>query len=277
MSIRLCIGECAKNGYEPLHMGTVIYSVEELCFFIRENACLLDENFLNEELIYWLEKECSLPGLAEELKGALRKKVSLKIFLEIILKYTGFFSPDEYGQILQTITENSTLSVYEKRKARADALLSKGNFFLAGKEYGRLLEQLPPEEGQLKGQVYHGCGVCLARLFYFTLAGEYFQRAYQLTGRTESFRQYLWTKRLAVTKADGMGLLKQHEEAYEDLLEIEEQLEKLQEGWQDSYSSDLLNSIRGGEGRDRALYEQKLKERVEYLKDAYCRMQNCSQ
>ena len=53
MSIRLCIGECAKNGYEPLHMGTVIYSVEELCFFIRENACLLDENFLNEELIYW--------------------------------------------------------------------------------------------------------------------------------------------------------------------------------------------------------------------------------
>jgi len=273
MSIRLCIGEYAKNGYEPIHMGTTIFSVEELCFFIRENACLLDESFMEEELMVWLEKECGLPGLAQELRGVSRKKSSLKGFVDVILEYTGFFSPEENRQIIQIITENSSLSVYEKRKARADAFLAKENFALAGREYWGLLKQLGPEEKQLKGQVYHGCGVCLARLFYFTLAGEYFQRAYELTGRRESFKQYLWTKRLAATEGEYLNFLKNHEEAYEDSLEMEEELEKLREGWQDSPRAELLASVRREEG---LAYEQKLKERVEYLKDAYCSMLNGS-
>ena len=49
MSIRLCIGDYAKKGYEPANMGCRIYCLEELCFFIRENAGLLDENFVSEE------------------------------------------------------------------------------------------------------------------------------------------------------------------------------------------------------------------------------------
>ena len=34
MRIRLCIGEYAKNGYEPERMGIKVYSIEELCYFI---------------------------------------------------------------------------------------------------------------------------------------------------------------------------------------------------------------------------------------------------
>ena len=87
MSIRLCIGDYAKNGYEPEHMGMKVYSLEELCFFIKENAYLLDDSFVEDGLGSWLAKECGLQELGEELQKAARKKVSIKSFVGIILEY----------------------------------------------------------------------------------------------------------------------------------------------------------------------------------------------
>ena len=274
MSVRLCVGEYAKNGYEPIHMGTVVHSVEELCWFIRENASLLDEHFMDEQLILWLEKECALYELAEELRAGARKRISLKAFTDTILEYIGFFPREERKQILQTITENSSLSVYEKRKARGDALLEKEEYALAGREYRGLLEQLPSQETKLRGQIYHCCGVCLARLFYFTLAGEYFQKAYELTGELESFEQYLWSKRLSVTEPEYLAFLKEHEEAYEYSVEMEERLERLKEDWRSSHEAGLLAAVREEKQQDGGCYEQKLEDRVEYLKDSYRRMLN---
>lgn len=273
MSIRLCLGECAKKGYEPEHRGVIVYSVEELCFFLKENACLLEEGLMSEGLADWLEKECCLPQLADGLRKALRGKVSLKAFVAVILDYTGFFSHSERDSILLTITENSQMNVYEKRKAKADTLLEKGQFGLADREYTRLLGQLPKEEESLRGKIYHGCGVSLARRFYFSQAGEYFWKAYEITGQLDSLRQYLLTKRLSMSEPEYMEFLKEHEELYEDSLLLEERLEELKENWQDSQGAGVLEGIRREKESDTLGYRQKLRERVEYLKAAYREME----
>ena len=92
MSIRLCIGEYASVGYEPEAMGIKVYSLEELVFFIRENAVLLDNGFMDESLGEWLSAECKLQELGEELRKASRKRVSLKTYVGILLEYSGFYS-----------------------------------------------------------------------------------------------------------------------------------------------------------------------------------------
>lgn len=273
MSIRLCLGEYAKNGFEPETIGTVIYSVEELCFFIRENACLLEEGFMEEKLIVWLEKECGLSSLAEELKKALRKKVSLKTFVDLILTYTGFFSAEARKEILFAITENSTMNVYEKRKAKADAFLEKGQVGLAGREYERLLEQLPEEERLLKGQIYHCCGVCLARLFYWKMAAKYFKRAYEITGKMDSFSQYLLAMRFSMPEAEYLQFLGENG-IYEDSLRLEEQLEEWKADWEDSSEARLLKQIQEEKESNSLGYQQKLEQRIEVLKDAYREMLN---
>ncbi|MBQ9991006.1 MAG: hypothetical protein IJP31_08715 [Lachnospiraceae bacterium] len=272
MSIRLCLGEYAKNGYEPENMGIVIYSVEELCFFIRENACLLEEGLMNEALILWLEKECGLVSLAEELKKALRKKVSLKAFVDILLEYTGFFSPREKKEILESIMENSSMTISQKRKAKADALLERGQIGLAGREYGRLLEQTEHHEKEQRSRLYHGCGVCLARLFYFEAAGNYFLKAYQLGGRMDSLQQYLLALRLSRPEEEYLEYLRENEEIYEDSLRLEEELEKWKADWQESHNASLLERIRLEKQADPRSYQDRLKERIEYLKDAYREM-----
>lgn len=272
MSIRLCIGDYAQKGYEPENMGINVYCLEELCFFIRENACLLDDSLASGQLIQWIREECGLTRLAEELDRAIRKKAPLKGFIEILLNYSGFFSEEEKQEILLAVAENNQLSGYEKRKAKADALVMKKSYGLAGREYAGLLRQLPDEERKMRGEIYHGCGVCLAGLFYFKLAGEYFLKAHEMTGRVESFRQYLWTKRLSMTKDQYVAYLSTHQEAYEDSLSMEEELESIKEGWQDSHNARLLEMIRTQQEETGNSFGQRLTERVEYLKSAYREM-----
>ncbi len=263
MSIRLCIGEYAKKGYEPAGMGCRIYSLEELCHFISENAGLLDETFVSEELIRWLEQECGLDELALELEKAGRKTHSLKNGVDLILGYSGFYPKETRGRILQSVTENNRLTVYERRKARADAFVQKKDYRMAGREYAGLLRQLPPEERRLRGEIYHGCGVCLAGLYYFELAGTYFARAYKLTGQMSSYRQYLWTKRLSMTKEEFRDYLEEHEEAYEESQVLEEELKTLTAGWKDSQYARELEEIRRNDS------PEELIRRVDELKDEY--------
>ena len=227
MSIRLCIGEYARTGYEPERMGIKVYSLEELCFFIRENAFLLDDGFMEESLGEWLISECKLQELGEELKKSTYRRISLKAYISIILEYAGFYSKEVNDEIESIIVENSNRSIYEKKKARADALVKKGHYGKAGREYAKILQMLPEDMTILKGEIYHGCGVCLAKMFYFTLAGEYFLKAHTLTGKIASYHQYLWTKRLSMSEQEYVEFLREHEEAYEDSVEMEEYLEKL--------------------------------------------------
>ncbi len=273
MSIRLCIGEYARVGYDPEHMGIKVYSLEELCFFIKENAFLLDDGFVDDSLGAWLSEECDLQELGEELRKASRKRMSLKSYVGMILEYACFFSKEKNKEILDIIAENSSLSIYQKKKARADALVNKGHYGLAGKEYGSLLQMLPEEQIILRGEIYHGCGVCLAKMFYFTLAGEYFLKAHTMTGKIASYKQYLWTKRLSMTEKEYVQFLKDHEEAYEDSVDMEEYLEELSRQWKGSYSGQLYAAIRKDEEvRKIADYQHKLSQRVEYLKDSYREM-----
>ena len=275
MSIRLCIGEYASVGYEPEDMGIKVYSLEELVYFVRENAVLLDNGFMDESLGEWLAEECKLQELGEELRKASRKRVSLKSYVGILLEYAGFYSKEINDQIENIIVENSNLSIYEKKKARGDALVQKGHYGKAGREYAKLLQMLPEDMIILRGEIYHGCGVCLAKMFYFKLAGEYFLKAHTLTGKIASYHQYLWTKRLAMSEEEYVEFLREHEEAYEDSVEMEEYLEELGAQWEHSHSGMLLQGIqKEKEFRRIAEYQNKLKERVDYLKDAYREMVN---
>ena len=270
MSVRLCMGEYAKEGYEPEGLGVRIYSLEELCFFIRENAYLLNDGFMDHSLGDWLIQQCRLEELGEEIKKAVYRKIPLKSFISMILEYACFFSREINREIEDIIENNSTSSVYEKRKAKADALLKRGCYAMAGKEYGMLLQILPDQQTILKGEIYRGCGVCLAKMFYFSKAGEYFLKAHRLTGKISCYHQYLWTKRLSLGEEEYLEFLKQHPEAYEDSLEIERLLDGLWIQWQHSGPVERLKNIRKEkEKRNIAKYQQDVEQYVEEMKDAY--------
>ena len=62
MSYDLCLLPQAKKPYYIENIRMNIYSLEELCFYLYNNACLIDESLLNERDVYKRQGErSSLP------------------------------------------------------------------------------------------------------------------------------------------------------------------------------------------------------------------------
>ena len=72
--VHLCLGRLADNPYTFEKSRVRVFSIEELCFFLRENAYLLDENIFTRGLFDWIGKECALPDLGQKLNMLLKNK-----------------------------------------------------------------------------------------------------------------------------------------------------------------------------------------------------------
>ena len=71
MSYDLCLLPQAKKPYYIENIRMNIYSLEELCFYLYNNACLIDESLLNERLLDWLRDELGLTRLYRQLYDIL--------------------------------------------------------------------------------------------------------------------------------------------------------------------------------------------------------------
>ena len=74
MSYDLCLLPQAKKPYYIENIRINNYSLEELCFYLYNNACLIDESLLNERLLDWLRDELVLTRLYLQLYDQLEKK-----------------------------------------------------------------------------------------------------------------------------------------------------------------------------------------------------------
>lgn len=81
MSYDLCLLPQAKKPYYIENIRTNIYSLEELCFYLYNNACLIDETLMNERLLDWLRDELGLKKLYRQLYEQLEKKDGAGFFI----------------------------------------------------------------------------------------------------------------------------------------------------------------------------------------------------
>ena len=57
-----------------------IWNIEELCYFIRENAWIMEPELLTKELIDWVAQQCGLPKLAVLLNDSLKEEDCVTAF-----------------------------------------------------------------------------------------------------------------------------------------------------------------------------------------------------
>ena len=51
MKASLCVGEYCENAYNVEGLDIRVYSMEELCYCLKENAFLLDLSIMNDKLV----------------------------------------------------------------------------------------------------------------------------------------------------------------------------------------------------------------------------------
>lgn len=241
--VLLCIGNYTKTPYFIERAYTNVYCVEELCYCLIRDSYLLDREIMDEKLVDWLERECELAELANQLYGVLKKDCTVSEFVGTILEYTGYGEPEERERIRENLEKGCGLNAFEKRKVRADYLADNKKYVPALKDYDKLLEELPEAEMQLRAKVYHNRGVIYTRLFRFQAAAESFKRALEC-GEEASRTAYLIASRMYMEETEYVNFIADGAGHYETSLKVEQLMEDAVKEFEGTEKSRMLFTLK---------------------------------
>lgn len=127
----LCSGSLAEHPYKIQETGLLIYSAEELSYYIYNNFYLIDESFVGDELFSFLEDELGLKESAGRLRKLRDERVNLSVLLSAILRETHYYSEPELKVFVQQYDAYRHQSAPARKARKADFLMEHGHYLSA--------------------------------------------------------------------------------------------------------------------------------------------------
>lgn len=205
--LHLCSHELAFVPYYIENIALNVYSLEELCYYLKQNIDLVEPSFMDDELIGWIREELKLSALADHLCKLKNEGGSLPEFIEALAKGCSYCTPEEMERMKEAVADFKNKSETECRKIRADRLLQKKRYGASILEYWKLL-QSPEASGAFAGNIYHNLGTAYAGLFFFQEAADCYGKAFVRNNNPLSLKQ----QQAAIMLAEGKGMAKEWEE-----------------------------------------------------------------
>ncbi|MCM1064745.1 MAG: hypothetical protein NC420_09815 [Eubacterium sp.] len=277
MRVSVCVGDYATTPYCIPGLELNVYSMEELCYCMKENAYLLDFSLMNDGLIDWIERQCGLKDLARELYQLAHKSGSLSAFAVTILAYTGLYDGNAIRETEQILKMGAGLSTVEKRKGQIDHLVRQKKYLTALRGYDQLLENWgefekdreQPPAASTRAAILHNKGVAYAGLMRYGQAAECFLEAYGISGSEEDYTQYLAAKRMELPESEYVSFAAEHAGNYQHVLKLEKKLEQFTQDWELQPEYLMLYNRRELRGTDRQKYNEENDSLVQALKSGY--------
>lgn len=268
--VYLCLGKNAEVPYYFERARMHVWNVEELCYFVRENAWLLEPELLGRDLAAWVGEQCVLPELAKALLAAGKEEEPVMAFVKALFAYTGYCAEQEAVQVEKILRLNESTGTLERSKARGDYFLESGKYVLALQEYEELLKGLTGMEPSFLGKIYHNRGVAQARLFLFDQAADSFERAWKLTKSEACAQQFLAARRMGMSEQEYVDFLAQRPDFYQTSLKLEERMQECEKNWRESEDAAFILHAKEAVWDDAGdICRRMVEERVKPLQDAY--------
>lgn len=199
----LCISEVATTPYYLSGLCVNIYSMDELCFYLVQNAFILDNDLIDTNLCDYIENHLKMADLARKLRKMIFERQALGELVTTILTDTGYLGEEEIKSVRKLLVDNASLSFEAKRKARGDNLYNAGKYSRAIEEYQYVLNILTKEEEpSLYSQILHNVGSAYAQQYLFDKAAKYYKMAYEVDENEDSLRHFLMAKRLCLRESE---------------------------------------------------------------------------
>ncbi len=194
MSFDLCSVRTAEQPYFIESIGTKIYSIEELCWFLYHNLCLIDESITSAGLVLWIRDELGLKNLARKLSDALeRPDRDVSYFVLPIMQEISYLPAGELRHVREELTKVQIQPQEERSKTKADYMVKGGRFQAACIQYQRILDNR--SEGKLGApfyaSVWNNLGCALCRQFRFREAADAFFSGWKMFQSRELMRKYI--------------------------------------------------------------------------------------
>lgn len=264
------VGRLADKPYRIEKIERNVYSAEELCYSLVQSAQILDVGIMDLSLVSWLREECGLPELADRLAPYLGKERALSDFVSEILTYVGFVPQEKEETTRQIVSSGQGMEPFEKRMANASYLAEGARPYEALEEYDAILASLPSPERRMRTRILCEEGRIYAQLFRFRAAASCYEKAYQLTGSSEIYLNYLAATRLGLSDSEYISFVSEHPESVNASLELEKRMDSLIAGFNASERKLAIDSLKRyqSEGQD-ASYEVALHQTLQKLKEEY--------
>ena len=193
----LPVGNYATTPYYLEELGVSLHTIEELCYYLRENAASLDEGIMRPGLCSFVEKELGLKELGRSLMDVIAGKGSLASFVKLIFEESGYVSRKELRTIEAMLRENEAVGMAGRRKNSGDYHLFAGRYIPAQREYMMALKGCDPQRDPgLYSMCMHNLGCAQAGLFMYEDAAKSFKKAWDYGGNKESYSCYLAALRM---------------------------------------------------------------------------------
>ena len=272
-NLLICTGKYATT---PYYLSTVcmnVYCIEELCYLFALNPFVITQEIMSQDLVRWIDEECELHELAGVLGSTMRRGSSLSDFVGAILKYVNYCDEDEIAVINETLTSNSGLSEFERKKNQADYYLRNKKFESAIEEYDGLLAVLPDVEAALKPIVFHNIGYAYANLYMFDVAAKYYRRSYEMTGLIDSAFQFLSCLRMYLSDEKYLSFIAENKEYSDASLALEAKMNKFLGSFETSPEYQMLEDLNRikDEGNVTSYYDE-IDKLILKLKEQYITM-----
>lgn len=267
-NVYLCVGVQAKNPYYAKEACVRLFSIEELCYYVFHNSYLLGDDFVSDKLADWIRHEVNLEYIADKIDSIRGKKNALENLVRILNNEVGYYSEDDWKNVIRDIENNSSMTWEERRKVRADGLLKSGRFSQALEEYESIAREESLEDDKIRARVYHNMGVCAAKMFLFERAADYLEKAYEIYPNTESYHEMLSARKLYMTPSEYLNYLAAHKETYEDSLEVERKFEILKLGWGEQGTYKYFREL-AKQKEDSGTYYDSVDRLVDDVKETY--------
>lgn len=276
--LTLCSGPLSATPYYITGLGVNVYSIEELCYCLTQNAYILDQDLMDEKLCSFLEKQLKMKELADALKDLIDENRSVGEFVTTILTMTGYLGEEEIREVKQVLLDNAMLGFSQKRKARGDNLLKSRKYMLAIEEYQFILQNVDKaEETDLYAAVLHNLGTAYAYMFLFEKAAYYYREAADLNDNEESRIAYLMAMRLTMHKEQYEKLLLRHGYEEEFLAKVDKRMEQGRFGAEHSPYREAMEKIKGLKGSGKITdYYKAIDETLRDWKQEYRKSMNAS-
>lgn len=207
-----CSGILAKNPYFFKNTKTGVYSIEEVCYYVKNNIYIMQEEVFDLDFAVWLREELGMEETAAKLENMRKDHNNLKDIVVTLCCSCDYYTEEEIDELITIMDETQDLPQWGRRKIKADNYLRCGSLERARGEYEGVLkcDDMLHASQEDYGTVYHSLGVVCANLGEFKQAASHFQKAYEQNRKIESLEAYLYSLRLG-------GLEEEYEKAVTEL------------------------------------------------------------
>jgi len=193
-----CTGGIAENPYQFRLTKTNVYTIEEVCYYIRHNIYMMQEEVFDGEFVRWLREELHMEETAGKLERLIQEHHQIKDIVVVICCSCDYYDEKEINELIQIIDDLDKLPKYARLKYKGDTYLRCQSYEKALEEYERIFasDEVLQAEGEAYGSIFHNMGIAYANMGEFQKASELFLKAYEKNSRRESLFQCLSALRL---------------------------------------------------------------------------------